>query len=75
MSPRCGKCGGSMKEGFPVDMVHNSARVAQWMEGPPEVWFLNILRTRGKRKLPIESWRCMKCGYLESYARESGARG
>ena len=73
MSPRCSKCGGGMKEGFLLDRAHNQARVALWAEGAPEYWFLRILKLRGRRRLPIETWRCMKCGYLESYAAASDA--
>jgi len=70
MTPRCGKCGSGMKEGFPVDSSRNQPRVAQWAEGAPEYWFLGILRMRGRRKLPVQTFRCTKCGYLESYAAE-----
>jgi len=65
---RCGKCGGSQKEGFLLDFVHNSATIGHWAEGVPEYWILKILKMKGRRKLPIQSWRCTKCGYLESYA-------
>ena len=37
-------------------------------EGEPEYWILRILRMKGRRKLPIQAWRCMRCGLLESYA-------
>ena len=70
MIRRCGKCGGAMKEGFQVESLHNSARVAQWVEGPPEFWILKVLKLRGRRKLSIRTWRCSKCGYLESFAEE-----
>lgn len=67
---RCPKCNGSMSQGFPIDSTHNAVRVAQWAEGEPAYWFLRILRMKGRRRLPIESWRCDKCGYLEEYAPE-----
>jgi hypothetical protein len=70
MTLRCGKCGGGMQEGFQLDSIHNSARVAHWAEGAPEFWFLRILKLRGRRKIPIRTWRCSKCGYLESFAEE-----
>jgi len=47
-------------------------RVGHWAEGAPEFWFLRVLKMRGRRKLPIQSWRCTKCGLLESYANGSG---
>lgn len=65
---RCSKCGGTQKEGFLLDCSHNAVRVGHWAEGAPEYWILRILKMRGRRKLPIQSWRCTKCGLLESYA-------
>ena len=67
MSKTCGKCGGRMEEGFQLDLTRNSDAVSHWVEGAPlKRWFgLNI---RGKRRLPIEAWRCTRCGLLESYA-------
>ena len=67
---RCGKCDGTMHEGFMIDRAHNSARVARWAEGAPEYWLLRVLRLRGRRQLPIRTFRCSKCGFLESYAAE-----
>ena len=68
---QCSKCGGAQKEGFLLDRAHNSARVGHWAEGAPEFWFLGLLKMRGRRKLPVEAWRCTKCGLLESYARST----
>ena len=70
---RCGKCDGTMREGFLMDSTHNVVRVGHWAEGAPEYWFLRVLKMRGRRKLPIRSFRCRKCGFLESYAAEPGA--
>ena len=39
-----------------------------WIEGAPEKSFWIGIKTRGRRKLKIETWRCGRCGYLESYA-------
>ena len=67
---RCAKCDGTMREGFLVDRAHNAARVAHWAEGAPEYWFLRVLKMRGRRQLPVRSFRCAQCGYLESWAVE-----
>ena len=75
MTPRCGKCGSGMKEGFQLDSIHNSARVAHWVEGVPEFWFLKVLKLRGRRRLAIQTWRCTKCGFLESFAAAGGEAG
>lgn len=57
-----------MKEGFLIDSAHQAIRVGHWAEGAPEYWMLRILKMKGRKKLPIRSWRCSRCGFLESYA-------
>lgn len=74
MNERCGKCGGAMKEGFLVDISQRISRISHWAEGAPEFWFLDILRMRGRRRLAVRSFRCSKCGFLESYAPEASHR-
>jgi hypothetical protein len=67
MSKPCAKCGGRMDQGFIPDATDNTTKVTNWVEGQPQKrWY--GLKTRGLRKLPIESWRCGRCGYLENYA-------
>lgn len=65
---RCAKCGALQKEGFLPDSAHNAVRIGYWAEGAPEFWVLRILKMKGRRKLPIQAWRCTRCGLLESYA-------
>jgi len=57
-----------MEEGFLLDSTHNQVRVARWASGSPEYYFLGLLKMRRRRKLPLRTLRCRKCGYLESYA-------
>ena len=68
MSDKCGKCGGAMKEGFLLDSGQHSEGVGHWAEGVPEFWVLKILRMKGRKKYQIRSFRCARCGFLESYA-------
>ena len=64
----CPKCQGSMTEGFEVDHGHNGQRtVGSWVEGAPERGFFG-LKVRNKKKFEIQTWRCGRCGFLESYA-------
>ncbi len=67
-SHRCPKCSTAMETGFLIDSSHKAVRVAHWAAGEPTYWFLDILRMKGRRRLPVESWRCSRCGLLESYA-------
>lgn len=39
----------------------------KWLEGAPQ-WSIWGLKTRNRQVLPVESFRCERCGYLESYA-------
>ena len=69
MSTSCGKCGGRMEQGFIPDTRDNGSSVNVWVEGKPVKSFWGHIKTRGLRKLDIETWRCGRCGYLENYAR------
>ncbi len=67
MSKTCGKCGGRMEQGFIPEAKDHSMKVERWVEGAPQKkWY--GLKTRGLRQHEIETWRCSRCGLLESYA-------
>jgi hypothetical protein len=67
MSKTCAKCGGRMEQGFVPEAKDHSTKVEMWFEGAPQKkWY--GLKTRGVRYHEIETWRCGRCGYLESYA-------
>ena len=56
-----------MEIGFVPESKERSQKPEIWVEGAPEKRWYGI-KLRGKRQLTIESWRCARCGYLESYA-------
>ena len=64
----CTKCGARMESGFLLELKDgNLTGQTEWVEGAPDKgWF--ALKLRGKRKLAVETLRCTRCGYLESYA-------
>ena len=68
MSKSCPKCGGRMDEGFLLELKDGNQKArTEWIEGAPlKKWYGIVIRN--KRKLPIETWRCGRCTYLESYA-------
>ncbi len=68
MSKSCPKCGGRMEQGFIADATEHYAKIAQWVEGVPLKSFWSGIKTRGRKNLNIETWRCGRCAYLESYA-------
>ena len=67
----CLRCRGPMEPGFLLDRHHHSqAGTQQWIEGEPERSFWTGIKTRGKEKVPVRTFRCERCGYLEAYASE-----
>jgi hypothetical protein len=66
----CPKCHSHMEEGFMIDQWDRFYRNASsWVEGTPETSYMNGVRLRGKRMIEAKTFRCVACGYLESYAR------
>jgi hypothetical protein len=57
-----------MEPGFIVDEGYGTRAVAKWVAGEPEKSIWTGLKLRGKTKLDVASYRCRRCGYLESYA-------
>jgi hypothetical protein len=64
----CPKCRGPMQAGFIQDSTYGGILVSTWQEGAPEKNFLGSLKTRGRNRIPVTTYRCESCGYLESYA-------
>jgi uncharacterized protein DUF6487 len=66
----CPKCGGPMAQGFIVDFHQGgSRRVSSWVEGAPQKSFWHGTTAPDLRGVPIGTFRCETCGFLESYAR------
>jgi DNA-directed RNA polymerase subunit RPC12/RpoP len=64
----CPRCGGAMEPGYIVDEGYGTRTVAKWIGGEPERSMWTGLKVRGKDKLDVTSYRCQRCGFLESYA-------
>jgi len=67
-SHTCPKCQGSMVEGFILDNPHGAYSVTNWIEGAPEKSFWSGVKVGKKAKYEVQTWRCNRCGFLESYA-------
>ena len=66
----CPKCGGRMQQGFIVDRFDNIHRVvSMWVEGAPQKTFWTGLSLKGRKTIDVQTFRCDKCGFLESYAK------
>jgi hypothetical protein len=67
-SDRCPKCGNEMQQGFVLDNTHGGRVVSQWVPGAPRESFWLGTKVPDDH-LPIGTYRCSSCGFLESYAR------
>ena len=65
---KCAKCGGAMEEGFIVDDTYGGRVQSQWAEGKPQRSIWTGLKIAKESKHPVMTYRCKKCGYLESFA-------
>lgn len=68
---QCPKCGGEMVDGYVVDQGHGSVTVPSWREGEPRKSIWVGLKLGKTNPIEITTWRCRRCGYLESYAPEA----
>jgi hypothetical protein len=57
-----------MEQGYLLDHTHSGQVAGEWVEGPPRPSFWTGVSLRGRSHIPITTWRCPTCGYLESYA-------
>jgi hypothetical protein len=57
-----------MEIGVQVDHTYAGYAQPEWTGGEPRNSFWLGLRVKGDR-MPVVTYRCKKCGYLESYAR------
>ena len=67
---RCPKCNDVMVQGFIFDRADGGQRrVINWVEGAPDKAFWTITRIHQEKCIPVGTFRCSSCGFLESYAR------
>lgn len=68
--PTCPKCAGSMEPGYVPDVAYGQTLQSAWAPGEPKVRrFVGGIKWRQADNTPIVTFRCQRCGYLESYAR------
>jgi hypothetical protein len=58
-----------MHPGFLLEKGNSDrTSVTSWVEGLPQKSFWTGLALKGRQQLPVTTFRCERCGYLESYA-------
>lgn len=69
----CPKCGGRMQQGFILDNTHGARLVSHWAPGAPlKSWWAGT-KAAERELVPVGSYRCAGCGFLEMYARKEFA--
>ena len=66
----CPKCAHEMEEGFPLEIDGGGLHWRmKWVAGRPKKSRLRMgISLNDRRELRIWTYRCIECGYLESYA-------
>ena len=64
----CQRCSGPMETGFIMDYVAEAVarRQSLWVPGEPQTNWLGIVKDASA--LPVTTYRCTDCGWLDSYA-------
>lgn len=62
-----------MEQGFVLEHAYDARGVSQWVAGAPLKSFWAGTKLPDKNLVPIGTYRCSSCGYLESYARQEFA--
>jgi len=66
---KCAKCQGEVESGFMVDHTDVGGHQAMWASGAPIQTFSSATGVaKSEKKLAVVTFRCAKCGYLESFA-------
>lgn len=66
----CPKCSGRMESGFMIERRGGAVdQQVRWVEGEPVPrFFFSGVRLEGREPMPVTTYRCDGCGYLESFA-------
>ena len=64
----CPKCDSEMEIGFLLDNAHVNYLPAMWVKDLPERTFFKMAKIKGKVRREVQTYRCLDCGFLESYA-------
>lgn len=65
----CKKCHAQMESGWVPDCTHAGVQQENWYPGEPQPSFWTGMKAEKKDiVIPVTTFRCANCGYLESYA-------
>ncbi len=66
----CPKCHSQMEQGFVLEKLVGGLDISRWVSGPALKSLWTGVKSDEPLSIPIGSFRCKSCGYLESYARD-----
>jgi hypothetical protein len=58
-----------MEQGFVLEVSQGGRSVISWASGQPKKSFFFGIKLFEVKQIPIGTFRCKDCGYLESFAR------
>jgi hypothetical protein len=64
----CIRCHVQMEVGYVPDLREGGSSQQVWSPGVPSRSFWAGLKMKADQLVPVKTFRCPKCGYLESYA-------
>ncbi len=64
-----------MERGFVIDGHQNGYSQERWTPGEPVQSFWTGLKLQKEKLVPVTTFRCPVCGYLESYAMRNDVSG
>ena len=67
-SLNCPRCGSGMEPGYMIDVGYGTKTVPKWVAGLPQKSIWTGLKLSARDQVDVSSYRCRRCGYLESYA-------
>jgi hypothetical protein len=64
----CPKCKGNLERGYIPDFDFNLVVLSSWQQGEPKKSRLTLTKKPTAKGIPIASFRCSQCGFIEFYA-------
>lgn len=73
VEPDCLRCQAKMEIGFMIDRTDSGMCESLWSRGLPEKGWFGSLKLNSRECFPVRTYRCPRCGYLESYVPRATA--
>jgi len=64
----CPRCGGGMDAGYSIAKTNKVKSIPKWAPGQPVKSIWTGFKVKNADLKDITTYRCRRCGYLESYA-------